>query len=127
MRRRYRYIIANYNPSDPIWKYYLFSNMHIGSLCREPGRVYIRVWIPDDMKLNKGDFNDYSTTDDDRTIADLGYDVIMTQWNGKRKVISSNFSLKIEEMKIMSDEQLKKWSKSLFSDYKTAYRLRETK
>ena len=125
--RRYRYIIANYDLSDPIWRYRLVSNMHIGSVCREPGRVYIRVWIPDDMKLHKNAFNDYSTTNDDRTIEELGYDVIMTQWNGKRKVISSCITLKLEEMKVMSDEQLRKWSKSLFSDYKTAYMLREEK
>ena len=42
----------------------------------------IRVNIPDDLELIKYSCDRYSTTDDSRTIAELGYDVV--RWNGKK-------------------------------------------
>lgn len=47
------------------------------------GESVIRVNIPDDLKLTKYKSDPYSTTDDQRTLIELGYDVLI--WNVKKK------------------------------------------
>jgi hypothetical protein len=109
--KRYRYILANCKISDSIAQYRLVSSAYIGTVAREPGRVYIRVWIPDDMKLVKHSSDIYSTTDDARTIKELGYDLVMTQWTGKRKVISIG-----ADLGSLADEQRRLYLKHSFGD-----------
>lgn len=91
--RRYRYILSECKPSDSVNRFRLVSSAYIGALAREPGRVYVRVWIPDNMKLYKKPNAVYSTTNDSRSIKELGYDLIMTQWTGKRKVVPKGVDL----------------------------------
>lgn len=109
--KRYRYILAKCEPSDPICNYRLVSSAYIASVAREPGRVYIRVWIPDDMKLHKAACDIYSTTDDTRTIKELGYDLIMTQWTNRRRVIPKDV-----DIEKLGQEELRKYINSRFAD-----------
>lgn len=44
----------------------------------------LRVQIPDDLVLEKWSCDSYSTTRDERTLDELGYDVMV--WNGNRWV-----------------------------------------
>lgn len=107
--KRYRYILAKCDPSEPIWKYRLVSSAYIGSVAREPGRVYIRVWIPDDTKLKRSIEGRWSTTNDERTIEELGYDLIMTTWTNRRRVISKDADIE----KLTKEEQ-RKYFASMF-------------
>lgn len=70
---RVRYILNGcVKPYDKICNYRLISANNISS-----HNSAIRVNIPDDMTLEKLSCDCYSTTDDTRTIAELGYDVIV--------------------------------------------------
>ena len=114
--KRYRYILAKCEPSEPICNYRLVSSAYIASVAREPGRVYVRVWIPDDMKLVKHSSDIYSTTDDTRTIEELGYDLIMTQWTNRRKVVCYAWGLPLMDIEKASQEELRKYINSRFAD-----------
>lgn len=101
--KRYRYITAKCSLKDPICHFRLVSSRYIGKICREPGRIYYRILIPNDMVLKKFDCDEYSTTDDTRKIGDLIYDQVVTMWNGKRKVVP--YGVDAEEF---AEEQNKK-------------------
>lgn len=45
--------------------------------------VALRVNIPDDLRLEKWSCDSYSTTDDKRTLNELGYDILI--WNSEKK------------------------------------------
>jgi hypothetical protein len=113
---KYRYIIASCSPSDPISNFRLASHREIGKIAKEVGRTFYRVNIPDDLVLSKYSCDNYSTTNDNRTIEELGFDIIMTMWDGSRKVISKD-----ADIKAIEDEQSKKWQKSLYENYDSAY------
>lgn len=51
----------------------------------------IRVNIPDDLKLEKWSCDSYSTTEDKRTIEELGYDIIIWNANKKRWIKHNEF------------------------------------
>ena len=71
-KHRYRYILAaNVKPSDPISAYRLISASNLGS-----ADSAIRI-IVDDVDLIKYSCDCYSTTDDTRTLAELGYDCMV--------------------------------------------------
>lgn len=60
-------------------------------------RVVIRVIIPDDLKLSKYSCDNYSTTEDSRTLEELGCD-IMVKVNGKWIVKNNLKHLSINEV-----------------------------
>ena len=82
MRNRYRYITnGSVKPSDKICDYRLIGG---NQLKQSDGRTatVVRVRIPDDMELTKYSCDNYSTTDDNRTLEELGCDY-MVRINGK--------------------------------------------
>lgn len=86
---RYRYIKASCTPTDKICKFRLLSHRIINTLTHYPGDKIFRVYIPDDLKLEKYSCDIYATTEDTRTIEELGYDIIITMWNGKQKIVKN--------------------------------------
>lgn len=83
MRKRYRYIGNGYcKPTDLICDYRLIGGCKLHTLVLAD---YIRVNIPDDLVLEKSACDEYSTTEDTRTIEELGYDV-MVKIRGKWKI-----------------------------------------
>lgn len=67
---KYRYITCGVvKETDKISKFRLVCN-------RQIKYDAIRVHIPDDLVLEKYSCDNYSTTDDNRTLKELGYDVI---------------------------------------------------
>lgn len=77
----YRYITCGaVNPSDKISKFRLVCNRQIKDDA-------IRVRLPDDLILEKYNCDNYSTTDDSRTLEELGYDIIC-KIDGKWKVMN---------------------------------------
>lgn len=85
MRKRYRYIAGGgITPDDKISVFRLISGNRKGMLrdlaTRSP--LFIRVQIPDDMKLKKSSADTYSTTNDNRTLQELNYDIVVLI-NGK--------------------------------------------
>ena len=82
-RTKYRYIGNGHCKStDPISNYRLLGACKLHTLSSSS---YIRVKIPDDLELIKWECDEYSLTEDSRTISELGYDVIV-KINGKWKV-----------------------------------------
>lgn len=77
-RRRYRYILSGkVKPKDKI------SDFRLISKNTSPySTSAIRVFIPDDMELEKWRCDNYSTTSDGRTLEELEYDVLI-KVNGK--------------------------------------------
>lgn len=77
-RRRYRYILSGaVEPKDKISDFRLISKNPLLY-----SNSAIRVFIPDDMELEKWRCDDYSTTSDGRTLEELEYDVVI-KVNGK--------------------------------------------
>ncbi|MGX1195787.1 hypothetical protein [Metabacillus sp. SLBN-84] len=73
---RYRYITNGVVVgTDPISDFRLIA----GSNLSKPyhGATALRVQIPRDLKLTKETCDPYSTTDDDRTLEELGYDFMI--------------------------------------------------
>ena len=85
---RYRYITNGMcSPAEPICNFRLVSHKEIRTIAKEPGRTYYRVNIPYDLSLIKYECDKYSTTDDKRTIGELGYDIVLTMSDGSRKIL----------------------------------------
>ena len=77
MRQVYRYILNSMvKPDSHVCDYRLIGSNQLGE---GDGRnaAAIRVHIPDDMKLEKLSCDNYSTTEDERTIEELGYDIVV--------------------------------------------------
>lgn len=83
MRKRYRYVLNGIVlGEDKICNFRLIAGSNIKPSYN--GAIAIRVKIPNDLELTKYSCDPYSTTDDERTINELGYDVLI--WNkGKGK------------------------------------------
>jgi hypothetical protein len=81
-RKRYRYISnGGAKPSDPISNFRLIGGNQLKSLdCRF--NDVIRIEIPNDMVLDKYSCDNYSTTDDTRTLEELKYNVMVRFKNG---------------------------------------------
>lgn len=56
------------------------------------GTSALRVNIPANLKLTKHSCDSYSTTDDNRTLDELGYDILI--WDGNNKKWNMNNDLK---------------------------------
>jgi len=107
---RYRYITnGSCKPTDPICDFRLISHREIGKKTCVAGETLYRVCIPDDLHLEKYSCDSYSTTNDKRTIRELGYDIVMTMWDGKRKVLPKG-----ADVDAISKEQFAKWLKSYY-------------
>lgn len=110
---KYRYITCGTcKPSDPICHFRLISHRYIGSVQKEAGSIYIRVRIPDDLQLEKWSCDEYSTTEDTRSIKELGYNYVVTMWNGKRKVLSCGADDVVE----FARKQFSKWVDNLYKE-----------
>jgi hypothetical protein len=82
MRKRYRYITNGVVVGEhKIRDYRLIAGNNIKPSYN--GKIALRVSIPDDLELEKWSCDPYSTTDDERTLDELGYDVMI--WNLKKK------------------------------------------
>ena len=78
-RKRYRYIWNGGAKGDHrISDYRLIGN---ASYCND---VVIRVNIPSDLELTKYTCDSYSTTRDQRTLDELGYDILL--WKNRKWV-----------------------------------------
>ena len=85
MRKRYRYIgNGNVTAKDKICDYRLIGGNLLNGLISAD---FVRVHIPNDLVLEKWRCDSYSTTDDQRTIEELGYDIIV-KINGKWKIMN---------------------------------------
>lgn len=116
---RYRYITCGRcSPTEQISSFRIISNVILGRLRKPVGSVIYRVHIPDDLKLEKYDCDEYATTHDPRTLEQLGCDIMMVMWNGKKKILPPNTD--IDEI---AKQQYQKWSKSLYENPETAYHM----
>lgn len=66
---------------DKIAGYRLIAANNIKA--RYNGAIALRVNIPDDLELSKWNCDPYSTTRDERTLDELGYDLLI--WHEKNK------------------------------------------
>ncbi|AKQ08374.1 hypothetical protein PQE66_gp059 [Bacillus phage PBC2] len=82
MRQRYRYITnGTVIGSDQICDFRLIAGVKMTHPYN--GAVALRVKIPEDLILEKWRCDPYSTTDDKRTLDELGYDLMI--WNIKTR------------------------------------------
>lgn len=80
--KRYRYVLCGTAlGTDKISSFRLVAANNIKPSYN--GESALRVNIPDDLNLEKLSCDSYSTTDDKRTLDELGYDIII--WNSKEK------------------------------------------
>jgi hypothetical protein len=80
--KKYRYILNGIVLGEnKISDFRLIAANNIKS--KYNGSVAIRVNIPDDLTLTKYSCDPYSTTNDQRTINELGYDILI--WDSKKK------------------------------------------
>ena len=92
--KKYRYISCGIAKStDKISDFRLIG----GSQLLPEERVVLRVIIPDDLKFSKYSCDNYSTTEDSRTLEELGCD-IMVKVNGKWIVKNNLKHLSINEV-----------------------------
>lgn len=118
---KYRYIISpQCRPEDAICAFRLISHRVIGLVAKEPGRTYYRVHIPEDLKLEKYSCDEYATTEDKRTLAELGCDAVMTMWDGSRKLVPQGV-----DVEALSKEQFRKWVQSLSAEKPLEEKLQE--
>ncbi|AYP68340.1 hypothetical protein PQE75_gp139 [Bacillus phage vB_BcoS-136] len=80
-RKRYRYILCGVVSGTDKIKY--FRLIGASNMKSDYKHVAIRVNIPNDLELEKWSCDTYSTTDDERTLDELGYDVLI--WYEKDK------------------------------------------
>jgi hypothetical protein len=86
MRKRYRYVLNGTAVGEnKISDFRLIAQNKLNP--QYNGDVALRVSIPDDLELEKWSCDTYSTTFDERTLDELGYDVLI--WHkekGKWKI-----------------------------------------
>lgn len=81
-RKKYRYVLCGLvSGSDKISDFRLIASNNIKPSYN--GDSALRVNIPDDLKLTKWTRDAYSTTNDNRTLDELGYDILI--WDDKKK------------------------------------------
>jgi hypothetical protein len=81
--KRYRYVLTGVAlGEDKISDFRLIAGNNIKP--SYDGEVALRVIIPSDLELTKYSCDPYSTTDDDRTLNELGYDLLIW-YQEKRK------------------------------------------
>lgn len=79
---KYRYITNGIVlGDDKIGDFHLIAGNNIKPSYN--GKVALRVNIPGDLELTKYSCDSYSTTDDQRTLNELGYDILI--WYKKEK------------------------------------------
>lgn len=89
-RKRYRYVLNGcVLGSDKISDFRLIAGNNIKP--SYSGEVALRVLIPDDLELEKWSSDPYSTTDDERTLDELGYDVMIWNRDKKKWIIHNEF------------------------------------
>lgn len=82
MKTRFRYISTGLlQGNDKISDFRLIGGNNLSH--EYNGASVIRVKIPEDLKLNKLSCDSYSTTNDNRTLDELGYDILI--WHSKKK------------------------------------------
>lgn len=88
---RYRYILSGLAlGKDKISDFRLIAGNMIKPSYN--GASALRVSIPADLELTKYSSDSYSTTDDQRTLDELGYDILI--WDGNKKKWNMNNDLK---------------------------------
>ena len=119
---RYRYI-TNHSctPDSPVSSFRLASHVEMSRLTLYAGRVFYRIEIPADMKLEKYSCDNYSTTNDSRKIRDLNYVRIVVTWNGRWRHMSPG-----EDAEVTYRKEHQKWTQSLTELGEMAYRPTET-
>ena len=81
-RKRYRYILnGSATGGMKICDFRLIGGNNIKPNYNEASAL--RVEIPDDLKLCKFSCDSYSTTSDERTLNELGYDILI--WNKEKE------------------------------------------
>lgn len=113
---KYRYVTASCNPTDKICEFRLISHREINKGTNYPGKKIYRIKIPNDLQLKKWSCDTYATTEDTRTIEELGFDIIVIMWDGKRKIVPQNV-----DADAFAKEQNDKWTQFLFKNPKEAY------
>ncbi|PAE87742.1 hypothetical protein [Shouchella clausii] len=87
---RYRYVLnSGAVGSDSISKYPLISGPQM--LESRHGAIALRVCIPEDLTLVKNDYDKYSTTNDTRTLDELGYDFMIRDDKKGKWVVRNEF------------------------------------
>ena len=75
-RKRYRYVLNGMAMGgDKLSSFRLIASNKLNPSYE--GCTALRVLIPDDVELEKWSCDPYSTTDDERTLDELGYDVMV--------------------------------------------------
>ncbi|MEK3955838.1 MULTISPECIES: hypothetical protein [unclassified Psychrobacillus] len=88
--KRYRYIMSGIALGDgKIGNFRLIAGNNIKPSYN--GEVALRVNIPEDLKMNKYSCDSYSTTDDQRTLDELGYDVLIWHKKAKKWRVHNNY------------------------------------
>jgi hypothetical protein len=105
-KTRYRYILAD-TPSlkGSISNFKLYPGNKLGPMVN----LLVRVHIPEDMELTRRSYAYYSVTKDDRTLEDLGYDVLVkfdSKWKIQNILKGKSFVQMINELKKGGYEEL---------------------
>ena len=88
MRQRQRFIVDECNPNDQICEYWLRRTAKdAAKLVPGVGEIFYRVRIPEDMKMEWKSGAGLYVTEDTRTIAEIGYDILMNTWDGRQVVL----------------------------------------
>lgn len=112
MKVRYRYITCGIAKiSDRICDFRLITRQVFNTLSVYPMRTYYRVKIPDDMKLNKDWCDEYYTTDDTRTLEELGCELFLVDGNLKHVKLDINIS--DADLKSLEQEALRDYMKRI--------------
>lgn len=89
-RKRYRYITCGVlSEDDKVSDFRLIAGNNIKPSYHN--YTAVRVVIPEDMELCKYSSDAYSTTDDNRKIKELGYDIMLWDNHVKRWHIRNEF------------------------------------
>ena len=91
---RYRFVTTACNPKDRINLYRLVRNWGRG--WNSVGHMCYRVHVPADMELEWIRKDRCYITKDTRTIEELGYDIILNTWDGKRKILKAGANIEAE-------------------------------
>lgn len=89
-RKRYRYVLNGVAMgTDKLSRFRLIAANNIKP--DYDGETALRVNIPDDVKLIKYSCDPYSTTNDPRTLDELGYDVLIWRKEKRKWEVHNEF------------------------------------